>query len=316
MPIFENILVGVDLSKGDWLASDSEEASSHEACLQAAQIAEATGAKLHFLAALDLDERTKRLLKESGSEDDNVLGMAKKALRHALDAAVKEGTRATSSVALGRGRTELADWAKANGHDLIVIGTRHHSALSTMFLGSTSLELLRTSPCPVWVAEPGMPPVPKKILVATNFSPVCQALVEKSAELAKLFSAELHVVHVVETHRRSFLQFSSVPSETVEASHCKQTEEGRKGLDDLLTRPAMASLQTPPTLHLLEGKPSEVVHKLITTLDIDLLLMGTVAWSGVPGLVMGSTAQNLLPHLTCSLLTMRADAGQPGLVPN
>ncbi|MGI9456113.1 MAG: universal stress protein [Aeoliella sp.] len=307
MSPFQNILVGVDLSQGDWLAADEGESSSQSACEQAIQLSKATGAKLHFLATLDLDERTKRLIEESGSEEDTVVGMAKKALRRFTEQASKAGVSATSNVVLGRSRSELAERAKSAEHDLVMVGTRDHGVLSGLLLGSTSLELLRTSPCPLWVAKPSASPTPKRILVATNFSPVCHALVNVGAELAQKFDSELHVVHVVSTHRKRFLQFSSVPPDEVEAEHREQLAAGRQQLDELADRPAVAVLDPPPTLHLLEGRTSQVIQEQVTNLGIDLLLMGTVAWSGVPGMLLGSTAQNLLPQLTCSLLTMRPD---------
>ena len=39
--------------------------------------------------------------------------------------------------------------------------------------------------------------------------------------------------------------------------------------------------------------------------DIDLLVMGTVARSGIPGLVIGNTAERLLPQVPCSLLAVK-----------
>lgn len=307
MARLHKILVGVDLSHGDWLASDELDSSANCAYEQAVELAKAVGGQVHFLATLDLDERTKYLLEHSSSEDDTVLVKAQHALDHLEAAAAERGVATTSSIVLGRARVEIADYARQDRSDLVVIGTRVQGILSGMLLGSTSLELLHSSPSPLWIAKPGAKVPPTKILVATNFSPVCNALLDLGAYVAGLFDAELHLMHVVETSRRPFLQFSGLDPAAVEAELAERAQNARQQIDELLTRPAVKALQTQPTVHLPDGKPSQLIQEQVEALDIDLLLMGTIAWSGVPGLLMGSTAQNLLPHLTCSLLTMRPE---------
>ncbi len=224
MALFQNILVGVDLSHGDWLATPDGETPSHFACEQAVDVAVAANAaghptRVHFLAALDLDERTKWLLEQSPDEEGTVVKQAEHALRHQVDVAAKEGVTASSSVMLGRSRVEIARQARDGNYDLVMIGTRGHGLLTGMFMGSTALELLRTSSCPVWVVKPHTPGCPQRILVGTDFSPVCHALFDRGVELAQLFDAELYVTHVVEPAKRPFLHFSKVDEQSIQMAH-------------------------------------------------------------------------------------------------
>lgn len=310
MSSFENILVGVDLSHGDWLATEEGETPSHFACDQAVDLAAALRkaggeAKLYMLAALDLDERTKWLLEEMPNEGPTVLEQAEAALERQVAAAVKEQVPAEGEVVLGSSRVELVNAAKSGDYDVVMIGSRGHGLWAGILMGSTALELLRKSPCPVWVVKPGSTTSPRRILVGTDFSPVCNALLDRGVELAKLLDAELHVTHVVEHARRPFLQFSQVAEEAINKAHDESMARARAKLDELAARPDVASLTKPAVFHLKEGSPSVMLVEQTSELDIDLLLMGTVAWAGVPGLVIGSTAHKLLPALSCSLLTMR-----------
>jgi len=304
---FQKILVGVDLSQGDWLASDPTSTSSHFACDRAIEVAKVTGARLHYLATLNLDERTKRLLETSNPQEDNVVTKARDAMVAIVQSAASAGVRATYDVVLGRTRTELAEAARSGGYDLMMLGTRQLGALKSFLMGSITLELLRTSPCPVWVVKPSDMPGPRRILVATDFSPVCYELFDRAAQIASLFGAKLDVVHVVATHRSHFLKFSSLSSEAQQQEQQERVAQSRESLDELLLRPSAKGLASPPTLHLLEGSPSQIVREQVDALDIDLLALGTVGKPGVSGMVIGTTAQNILPSLSCSLLTMRPE---------
>jgi nucleotide-binding universal stress UspA family protein len=50
---------------------------------------------------------------------------------------------------------ELVDIARKTGADLIVAGSRGHSAVTGLLLGSVTNRLLHIAPCPVLVVPPG-----------------------------------------------------------------------------------------------------------------------------------------------------------------
>ena len=311
MADFKSILVGVDLSRGDWLASAEGNTPSHFSCDQAIALALAAkqsgtaSPKIHFLAALDLDERTKRLLSQSPDSEKTVLKQAEDAIALQVASATQQGIEATSSVVYGSSRTVLVEQAASGGHDLVMIGSRRHGLWSGMLLGSTSIALLSHSTVPVWVVKPCRAGIPKRILVSTDFSPVCNKLFDLGVALAKLFDAELHVSHVVEDARRPFLQFAHVDNDAIIKAHDQAIAAARGRLDELVGRPDVQQLNKPVVAHLTDGIPSNVVVDQTKVLNIDLLLMGTVAWAGIPGMVVGSTAHKMLPILECSLLTIR-----------
>jgi nucleotide-binding universal stress UspA family protein len=49
---------------------------------------------------------------------------------------------------------EIADLAREEGADLIALGTRGHSAISGLLLGSVTQRLLHVAPCPVLAVPP------------------------------------------------------------------------------------------------------------------------------------------------------------------
>jgi len=56
---------------------------------------------------------------------------------------------------------------------------------------------------------------------------------------------------------------------------------------------------------LVQGTPSEMVPEQTRVLFADTLVMGTVARVGIPGLLIGNTAEDTLNQVTCSVLTVK-----------
>ncbi len=60
-----------------------------------------------------------------------------------------------------------------------------------------------------------------------------------------------------------------------------------------------------PQTHLVKGWPRKEIPALAARLDVDLVVMGTVARTGVPGLIMGNTAESIINQIDCSLLAIK-----------
>ena len=63
-------------------------------------------------------------------------------------------------------------------------------------------------------------------------------------------------------------------------------------------------------LHVVKGHPERVVSELARELSVDLVVMGTVARTGIDGFFMGNTAESILAQIDCSVLTVKP----PGFV--
>ena len=58
-------------------------------------------------------------------------------------------------------------------------------------------------------------------------------------------------------------------------------------------------------LHVVKGPAHFVVSELARELAVDLVVMGTVARTGIDGFFMGNTAEGILAELDCSVLTIK-----------
>ncbi len=59
--------------------------------------------------------------------------------------------------------------------------------------------------------------------------------------------------------------------------------------------------------HLVKGSPETVLPEWVAEHDIDLIVMGTVARTGVAGLLIGNTAERVLPQVPCSIVALKPE---------
>jgi len=60
-----------------------------------------------------------------------------------------------------------------------------------------------------------------------------------------------------------------------------------------------------PEVHLLKGNPAATIDGLTRDLQADLVVMGTVGRTGIPGFFIGNTAEEVLQTTTASVLAVK-----------
>ncbi|MAV24546.1 MAG: hypothetical protein CMQ05_00305 [Gammaproteobacteria bacterium] len=56
---------------------------------------------------------------------------------------------------------------------------------------------------------------------------------------------------------------------------------------------------------ILRGKPSTIITRYVGNHEIDLLVMGSVTRTGIPGLIICHTAERVLHQVDCSVLMLK-----------
>ncbi|MCP4410554.1 MAG: universal stress protein [Gammaproteobacteria bacterium] len=59
------------------------------------------------------------------------------------------------------------------------------------------------------------------------------------------------------------------------------------------------------TAHLIEGRAGMVIPEQARRQEVGLIVMGTVARTGLPGFIIGNTAESVLNQVGCSVLTVK-----------
>lgn len=299
MKRFKKILVGVDLSWGDRFVSEELTPPNEEAVRKAIWLAGLNSASIDFLFSLDLSAKAQELITTSSTNEATVLNEAKDRMASLVEHARDKGIEAESHVAVGKSWLELIRQVISNEHDLVIVGTRHKSAVQTAFLGSTCIKLLRKCPCPVWVTHPPDEQQTNSILIAHDLGPVGDLAMKLGSSMSKLQKAPLHVVHASEYPELVDKFPSGVVSEERKNAYREESEEY------IQKQLAAADLSVPSKVHFSTEPPDAAILHCVEKNDIDLLVMGTIGRTGIPGIITGNIAERLLPQVPCSLLAIK-----------
>jgi universal stress protein E len=272
-------------------------------------LGEKGSARLTFLSALNLTEENLphldpaeiRLLTTTAQQN------AGRILNGLVSEAQKRGIAAEAHVALGGGWLELVRQALRGKHDLVLVGTRDRKGLGRMLFGSTATKVIRRSPCPVWVSKPGTTMDNLNILVASDLSAVADDCLRLALQLARLMPATIHLLHIVD-FPLDHIWSTGLPDAKEEAYRRDVRQRAGEALKAQVQRMAAGGHSSAVHVHLVDdpgGLPDEGILRFIQTHAIDLLVMGTQGRGGVAGVMIGNTAERILPELPCSLLAVK-----------
>lgn len=201
--------------------------------------------------------------------------------------------------AMARGIVERAEEL---GASLIVL-----SAEDDRLSRAIVARVMRLSPCPVWVMR-STRAKERRIMVAVNPEPeeveLNLALMASAKRIRDTLGGKLFLMAAWELYGEQTMRHSSFFSTTAEELHdLFERREGiaRRGLEELVAASSCPDLWN---LHLAKGPPAPTILQAIHQLRINLLVMGTVGRSGVMGLLMGNTAEDVLEVARCSALTL------------
>nr|MBS0022434.1 universal stress protein [Gammaproteobacteria bacterium] len=216
-----------------------------------------------------------------------------------------------------------------NGHDLVIKCPESPNWLKRIFTGD-DIHLLRKCPCPVWLINSDTPKSYQRILAAVdvdnNYPPaelearlgLNGLIMQMAGSLAVSEFAELHVVHAWDAIGESAMRhgaFMRRPDSEVDAyieqvrgQHARLLDALMQQVGSDLGQDAMDYLK--PQLHLLKGPARKEIPALAKRIDADLVVMGTVARTGIRGFIMGNTAETILEQIDCSVLALKP----PGFV--
>lgn len=308
MSSIKKILVGVDLHHADRIAAAELNPPTLTAIQRSIWLASHLNAEIEFVAVLDVGANTQELLHEHFKEQlHSVEEESRDVLKDLVEQAQKEGVTAKWRLMYGRPWYELLKVSVQDEVDLVVVGTKDMGKAGRVLLGSTAIKLLRKCTCPVWVTKPDPNPSDLNVLVCSDLTEVSQNLLHMIVDTCKTIDAKVHLLHAndaVADH--GFWNLGVDDAKLVE--HQKQIHaEKERLLQEQLANTDYRTLTYGVKVHVVDGTPEYVIPKVMEEEKIDLIALGTIARSGIPGMIFGNTAERLLSEIGCSILAIKPE---------
>lgn len=202
---------------------------------------------------------------------------------------------ATWSIEIEQGRPakEIAASARKRAASLVIIGLSHHGIVDRLIDGDTALELLRESDTPLLLVSRDFASMPKRALIAVDFSP--ESMEAARASMPFLSSdCVVHLAHV----RPSVTIFdgSGLWEEEYERVASKQLESFKEAL----AVPATMRVE----MTILVGNPANALTDYAGKIDADLIVSGAHGAGLMRRIFIGSVASGLLRKSERSLLVV------------
>lgn len=137
-------------------------------------------------------------------------------------------------------------------------------------------------------------------------------ILEMVGSLALSDFAELHIMQVWHASGESLMHgaLMRTPEEKIIAYVEQVRQKLAANLDALMGEVADKLGQETldylkPRTHLVKGFACKEIPVLAKRIEADLIVMGTVGRTGVPGFIMGNTAETILNQIDCSVLAIK-----------
>jgi universal stress protein A len=132
-----------------------------------------------------------------------------------------------------------------------------------------------------------------RVLVPTDFGQPAEAALYYGAELARLFAARLHVLHVNDAG-------GGVREYPIEPPDDRSRQ--------LLAALVSDKRELKPVCECRVGAPADAILEYVAEHGIDLVVMGTHGREGVARMLLGSVAETVVRKASCPVLIVHAPA--------
>jgi nucleotide-binding universal stress UspA family protein len=192
---------------------------------------------------------------------------------------------------------EILDQAQTQDARLVVVGRGRHGLIERVLGGESVLRLLQLGETPVLAVERTLERLPRKVVIATDFSVFSQYAAQVALSLVAP-DANVQLVHVAPT-----LSDSGPVLRDFAKEYRLQAQASFTHMIERLARPGMHF-----TSLLLDGNAAMRLVEHLTACEAELMVTATHGYGFLRRMVLGSVAAELVRSAPCSLLCVPGSA--------
>jgi nucleotide-binding universal stress UspA family protein len=190
--------------------------------------------------------------------------------------------------------------ARERGAGLIAMGTHGRRGIKRMIMGSVTASVIASSPCDVLVVKKPCSDCTgeyKSVLVAFDGSENSKKALIKAGQLAGENGGEVTVLYAMPRYEE---MIGFMRTESIKKSMFDEAEK----VVEVARNTAAENGFTVATM-VQEGSAADRVVDNAAKLRKDLIVMGTLGWTGVNKAIMGSTTERVIMNSPCPVLVVR-----------
>ncbi|MEJ6393232.1 universal stress protein [Gymnodinialimonas sp. 2305UL16-5] len=297
----------------------------HIAVQSAAALADLHDARLDVFVCLEPPDDIEVLARLSNRSPTDLL-RAMQARRRADIQAVLDtylpGRAIELHLRTGKRFIEVIRHVLSTGTDFVVKTAEPLTGMHRFLYTSTDQHLLRKCPCPVWLQTPTAKPIPRRILAAVDvdawhaaepdtLASLNRQVIDVARNVAPTSDAEIVVLHAWDAIGEGMVwAFSATEGARIAADAyvnevLGERQEAMRGLMREVSETKASTGGAKLVTRLVRGAPEQVIKDQSRDIQADVVVMGTVARTGLSGVFIGNTAENIINSLECPVLAVK-----------
>jgi universal stress protein E len=211
--------------------------------------------------------------------------------------------------------------AQDSGADLVIKDTHYHSVLKRSIFSNTDWNLIRNCGGTLWLVKP-RPPGQRPCFVAAvdplherdKPADLDNRIIATAEALSAALGGELHVFHAFDVTAAIAMSTDAMTmpialpiNELTDAMRAQHSE----AVERLCKKHGVPS----DRIHVHQGGTRQLLLTLTDQLRADAVVMGALSRSGLKGLFLGNTAEDVLDRLHCDLIIVKP-AGFEAVLPS
>jgi nucleotide-binding universal stress UspA family protein len=199
---------------------------------------------------------------------------------------------------IGRAHTQIAEYAKEESADVVVVGYRGDANVIDAVMGSTAFRLLRTADCPVLIVKNDEVVPYKEVVAAVDLGPLSTKVAASACRVAP--NAHVELLHVFDLKQ----EVLSREVGTSDADIKSYREEAMKHIDQELSQLLAKIDNKNMTSRVENGYLPENICGRVVEINADLIVLGKKDKSSLQEFVLGSVSKTVAGMVECDVLLL------------
>lgn len=197
---------------------------------------------------------------------------------------------------IGRSHVQIAEYAKSESADLLVVGYGGEKNILDAVLGSTAFRLLGAVTCPVLIVKNDKTAPYKEVVASVDLSSLSANVVATACTVAPL--AHVEILHVFDLKQETLSREVGTSDADINKYRDVSMEHINKELEKLQSKLESKRVSN----MVVNGYLPESICSRVETLNADLIVLGKQHKSSLQEFVLGSVSKTVANMVDCDVL--------------